>query len=179
MLTKLLYKNIAISGEIGTGTTTLSALLSEELNWQHLNTGEYFRKWHKENNLDLEETKKIPPELDRKVDMDFQELMKKGEGIVFEARLAGWLAKDLNQVFKILLLCDFNTAMERVSKREGKGIEEVKAENSKRSKALLEKFKELYGVENYLDPKYFDLVIDTTNLNQEQVLEKVIACLSS
>lgn len=168
------YKNIAISGEIGTGTTTLASSLSEILNWKHLNTGEYFRQWHKEHNIDLEDTKKIPQDLDRKVDMDFQKLMREGEGIVFEARLAGWLAEDFGEVLKILLVCDFNTAMRRVSKREEKGIEEVKEENSRRSQALLEKFKDLYGVKNYLDPQYFDLVIDTTNLNQQQVLELVL-----
>lgn len=172
------YKNIAISGEIGTGTTTLSTKLSKELDWNHLNTGEYFRRWHQEHNINLEDTKKIPPNLDRKVDMDFQKLMREGEGIVFEARLSGWLAKDYRDVLKVLLICDFNSAMERVSKREGKGIEEVKIENSKRSKALLEKFKDLYGIENYLDPKYFDLVIDTTNLNQDQVLESVLEKLA-
>jgi cytidylate kinase len=54
---------------------------------------------------------------------------------------------------------------------------EAKKNAKLRAEALTRKFKKLYGVKNHLDPKYFDLVIDTTNKTPEQVLEIVLAKL--
>lgn len=167
-------RNIAVSGDIGTGKTTLAKNLAERLGFRHLHAGEYFRKWHKLHNLPLDQTEKIPPQVDREMDFDYQRMMSSEDKIVFESHLAGWLAKDLEDVFKILCVADIKVSMERAAKRDGVSVEEAKKNAKLRSEALTRKFKKLYGVKNHLDPKYFDLVIDTTNKTPEEVLRMAL-----
>lgn len=172
------YKNIAISGEIGTGTTTLAKALAKKINFKHLNGGVHLRSWLSEHGFDPEDPTKIPKDIDNQLDFSFQEKMGGEKGIVFESRLSGWLAKDLKDVYKILIVCDFDQRMKRVANREGISREEAEKSSVRRSKTLDEKFERLYNTTDYLDPKYFDLVIDTTNLNQDQVLESVLEKLA-
>ena len=40
-----------------------------------------------------------------------------------------------------------------------------------------EKFENLYGVKNFLDPEYFNLVVDTTNMDPLETLEFVLDAL--
>ncbi len=65
-------------------------------------------------------------------------------------------------------------AYKRVSKRDSVSEEEAKTLSIQRSKDLVDKFNKLYQVSDFLDGKYFDLVIDTTNLKPNEVLEKVL-----
>lgn len=174
------YKNITISGDIGTGTTTLSKKLAQKLNWEHLNAGDYFRQWHKDHNIPLENTGQIPEEVDRELDYSYQDLMRTQSNTIFESHLAGWLAKDFPETLKVLLTCDFDEAMKRVSQRENISVEEAAELSKKRGIALHNiKFKKLYGVENCFDPEYFSLVIDTTKIPPDQVLQTVLKSLQT
>jgi CMP/dCMP kinase len=173
------YKNIAISGDIGTGKTTLAKKLAQKLNWKHTNAGDYFRAWHQENNIPLNETEKIPPEKDKEMDYGFQNLMKNEKQTIFESRLAGYLAKDLEDVFKILCTAELEVAIQRAGERDQVSEDEAKSNVSIRSKALKEKFKKLYDVDDYLDPKYFNLVINSTTNSPDENLEIVLKKLEN
>ncbi len=173
-MNKFKYKNIAISGDIGTGKSTLGKLLAEKLGWNYLSAGAYFREWHEANNIKLEETEKIPEKTDLEVDSSFQKQMETKENIIFESRLAGWLAQKFPKVLRVLCVTDFEVAMQRVAKREGVTAKEATDFSKKRSDAIAEKFKRIYDIDDFLDPKYFNLVIDTTNTLPEQALEKVL-----
>ncbi len=173
-------KNITISGDIGTGTTTLSKKLAQILDWEYLNAGEYFRKYQRDHNIPFENTGEIPEEVDKELDYSYQDLMKTQSNTIFESHLAGWLAKDLSETLKVLLTCDFDEAMKRVSQRENISVEEATELSEKRGIALHNiKFKKLYGVENCFDPEYFDLVIDTTKIPPDQVLQTVLKSLQT
>ncbi|MBI2022396.1 cytidylate kinase family protein [Candidatus Daviesbacteria bacterium] len=171
------FRSIAISGDIGTGKTTLAKKLAEKLGWNHVNAGDYFRKWHEENNVPLNETEKIPEEKDKELDYEFQNQMRTEENTVFESRLAGWLAKDMADVLKVLCVADFKTAAKRASERDQVSLEEGTENARIRSRALKEKFKKLYKVDDYLDPKYFDLVVDTVKNDPEQALNLALKAL--
>ena len=171
------FKNIAISGDIGTGKTTLAKNLAKKLGWQHLSTGEYFRKWHEEHGIPLEKTGEVPEEVDKAIDFEYQAKMRDEEHIIFESRLAGWLSRDFSYVFRVLCVTNFEEAMKRVAKRDRISVEEAKEKSHERSKALEEKFYNLYGTNDFLDPKYFDLVVDTTNISFSETLEFVLKAL--
>lgn len=172
------YRNIAISGDSGTGTTTLAKKLAFKLGWAYFNTGQFVRAWHQEHNIPLEESDKIPEEVDRELEAKGQERMKNEEGLVFEARLAGWLSKDLPDVLKILCVADEETRLQRVAERDKVTLQEAEEKTIKRAQELQKKFKKLYGVEDALNPQYFDLVIDTGKLNANEALEEVMSLLN-
>jgi cytidylate kinase len=37
-----------------------------------------------------------------------------------------------------------------------------------------ERYKMLYGIEDHLDPKQYDFVLDTTSLTEQEVFDKVM-----
>lgn len=166
--------NIAVSGPIGSGKTTLAKNLAKKLGWKYISTGEFFRNWHKENNIPLAQSEKIPEELDRMIDRDYQNLMLEKQNCVFESHLAGWLAKDIPTTFKVLCTAAFRTRMERTAKRESVSIDDAIKETNARAESHRVKFKKLYGVEDRFDPRYFNLVVDTTYQSPEKVLELVL-----
>jgi len=172
------FKNIAISGDIGTGKSTLARLLSEKLKWEYISAGNYFREWYKSKGMDVSKVYGIPEEEDRKMEASFQKEMQEKDGVVFESRLAGWLAREFAETLKVLCVVDSETAYKRVAKRDSVSEEEAEKLSKQRAKDLVDKFNKLYGVSDFLDEKYFDLVIDTTSLSPDQVLEEVLEKLN-
>ena len=168
------YKNIAISGGSGSGKTTLANNLAKALGWSHLNNGEFVRVWYEQNKIDLNRTDQIPESVDRQIDQEFIRKMQDESESIFESRLSGWQARDMQYVFKVLCRVDPDVAIKRVSKRDLSSSEEAEETINKREKGLAEKFERFYGVTDYLDSKYFDLVVDTTTLTPEEVLAKVL-----
>lgn len=173
------YKNIAISGDIGTGKSTLARLLSEKLKWEYVSAGNYFREWYKNQGMDVSKVYGIPEEEDRKMEASFQKEMKEKEGVVFESRLAGWLARDYPETLKVLCTVKDSEAYKRVAKRDSVSEAEAETLSKQRARDLVDKFNKLYSVSDFLDKKYFDLVIETTNLSPDKVLEKVLQELNA
>ncbi len=168
------YLNIALAGDVGTGTTTLGKNVASTLGWQHVNAGAYFRTWHREHGVPLEETQEIPEEVDRELDKRFQRDMTKLSSTVFESHLAGWLAKDNPRTFRILCITDEIVAMERIASREEWTLEQAIKYSQQRTQALNAKFGRLYGVPNPYLPEFFDVTIDTSHMSAGQVLDKAL-----
>lgn len=167
-------KNIAVSGGIATGKSTLARNLAQTLGWEWISAGEYFRKWHGENKVPLNQSEKVPEVLDREFDKHFQGLMRVKKNVVFESHLAGFFAKDFPDTFKVLCTADLKTRCKRLALREIVSVDEAAKHIKARSESHRKKFKKLYGVENRLDEDYFNLVVDTTSLTPEEVLESVL-----
>lgn len=165
------FINIALSGDVGTGSTTLGRNLAATLGWEHTNAGAYFRAWHAEHNIPLEDVQDIPESVDRELDMRFKADMALVAERVFESHLAGWLAKDLPQTFKILCVAEKDIAMQRIAARESLDLAKATKQSVLRSGRLSEKFGRLYGVFEPYDPTFFDLTIDTTHLSAGAVLD--------
>ncbi len=170
-------KNIVISGGIGTGKSTLARNLAKKLGWQMISSGEWFRRWHEENNIPLERKDLVPDDIDEQLDFGLQKKMKENEHIVFESHLGGWLAKDLAETFKVLCIAEWDTMIDRAAKRDGKTFLEEERFAKDRGEILQQKFERLYKVKDTFDPNFYDLVVDTTTLTPEQVLVQVLAHL--
>ncbi len=164
------YINIIVCGDIGTGTTTLSKGLAEKLDWKHLSAGNFFREYAKKHNIPLWDKSRVPDDVDKKVDNEFLDKMKNEKKLVFDSHYGGWFAKDLNDVLRILLVCDKEVAEQRIISRES-DHKETAADIEKRRQGLRTKFKKLYSDADYEDPKYFHLIINTTKTDIPSALE--------
>lgn len=167
-------KNIAVTGWSGTGKSTIAKLLAEKLGWEYLSIGNFVRQWHKENNIPIDSPDLVPEQLDRRIDNEYKQKMIDGENMVLEGHLIGWLAKDIETTFNVLCICDYDELIRRISQRDSIDSKKAEEDLSKRSHILYEKFKKLYGVENVFDESYFDMIIDTTKLKPEQIIDQIM-----
>lgn len=171
---------ITIGGEPGTGTTTIVNLLSARTGLKIVNTGEIFRQLAKEHNMDLTSFSsyaKSKPEIDFELDKRQVEIAK-GGSVILEGRLSGWLMKNNNiPGFTVLLTADLATRIKRIMGREKKSYEQVKSEVLAREKCEQDRYQKFYNV-NYLDSIHYDLIIDTSNLTPEEIVNRIIGAIS-
>lgn len=164
------YRSIAISGPVASGTTTAAEALSQKLNLEYHSAGDFFRKYMSEHNIPLPQKEKIPDAIERKVDGELTELLASEKGVIVDGLYAGYFAKDMDHVLKVLLTADENERLKRAAERsQNETAQDVMA----RDKAHDAKFRKLYADVNFLDPKFFDLVIDNSNIEAEEVVSKI------
>jgi cytidylate kinase len=180
------FRNIAISGRIAAGSTSLANKLSEVLSWKHIEGGDVF--WEvvrKKMGLAPKDTKLRPDKEDEDFDASLKKLLKEDEHIILETKLAAFNAQGIEGVYKILVICEDGNGqdqtqirIDRLINRETQSVEEAKEEILVREKSDLEKWQKLYanGDANwtYWDPKYYDLIVNTYSLNKEEALQFVL-----
>ena len=173
---------ITVSGRIASGSTTLAKSIAKKLGWKHIEGGEIF--WEAlrcELGCDPKDTHKRTDIQDKDFDESLKKILKTEKNMVLETKLAGFNAQGINNVFKILVICDDDkkdqTAIriDRLVNREKMSIEKAKQEVLEREKNDLEKWRRMYAKENpnwiYWDEKYYDLVINTFIHDKEETLK--------
>lgn len=162
---------IAISGKSGCGNTTVSSLLAEKLSVKLINFT--FRQLAQEKGLTLSqviENAKTDDSYDIEVDTRQVELAKK-ESCVLGSRLAVWMLKEAD--LKVYLYASDQTRAERIFKREGGDLEEIKAFTSMRDSEDSKRYKKLYDIDNN-EYSFCDLIIDTAEYNPEEIAEIIL-----
>lgn len=167
---------ITISGLPGSGTTTVANLLKKKLNLPYIYAGEIFRKMAEEYEMELLEFERYceeHPEVDKKLDEEQEKILREGK-VILEGRLAGWIAyKNKIPAFKIWLDCEKEERVRRIIKREGGSFEEKMREMEEREKSEAKRYKNFYGID-LNDVSVYDVVVNTTNIPPEDVLEKIL-----
>ena len=171
---------ITISGDPGSGTTTIGQLLSKELNIKMVYVGAIFRELAGLYDMTLSEFGKYAennPDIDHELDTRQVEIAKKGN-VILEGRLSGWMMKKSKiRAFKVLLTADLDTRVSRVMGRENKSFEQVKEEILKREACEHERYTDFYDA-NYQDQSYYDLIIDTSELTPDEIVKKIIDAMA-
>ena len=168
---------ITVSGSPGTGTSTLSRILSKELDLRWVNSGELFRKIASDRGISLKELGRIAedsPEVDYLID-DTQRAMAKDAGGVFEGRLSGHV---LDANLKILLKADRMVRAERIASREEKLVEDAIQESRVREECEARRYEKYYNID-VNDFSVYDLVIDTATWNEKGVVAIALAAVRS
>lgn len=171
------FTSIAISGTIASGTSTTAKALAQKLNLEYHSAGDFFRQYAIDNNIPLHDKAQIPDNLDQKIDNELAELANNGE-VVVDAHYIGYFTRDMPHVLRVLLTCDYKTRIDRSRSRTHTHTE-TEEEIKLREEGLDKKFRKLYANESFLDPKFFDLIIDTSNTNQNDVVKEIIEEFSS
>ncbi len=162
---------IAVSGQPASGKTTIAKKLAEMYGLRYVSNGMLFRKLAEELGVSFIELHKRAEQdytIDKMIDEKAIEEAKKGN-VVIEGHLAGWILKDIADV-RIYLKADLNLRAERLAKRDGKSIEEALAEIKFREENNRNRYLKIYGID-IRDLSVFDIVLDTTYLTVDEVLE--------
>lgn len=181
-------RNVTVSGRIGSGTTTLAVGLSKTLGWELLEGGALFEKIHEELKLSELQVNSRPDHFDLEYEERVKKMLRDKNHQIIQSHLAGFDAQGITGVFKILIVCEdsegndkVEVRIDRLVNRRGISVEEAKKEVIVREQGHLEKWGRLYaaGDKNwvYWDKKYYDLVINTYNHNQEETLKLALAAL--
>ena len=175
---------VTIGGHVGTGKTTLAARLAETLGFEELYMGGIMRQLAAERGMTIENfyaDLKNDPKLEQSVDERQAKLMREKDDLVIQGRVAWFFAKGSPfTVFNIFLAVDAATGTKRTAQRpenRGRPLGEISKANAERTRNEVERYRSLYGIENFLDPGHYDFVLDTSHLTEDQVLETIVAKL--
>lgn len=170
---------ITIYGLAGTGKSSVARLLAEKLHIPNISIGGLIREKAKELGVTLAEFKEMrkkDPEYDFYADKYIQEYGKTHDDFVVESRLSWYFVPDS---FKVKLACDFDERIRRISKRDGKSIEEQEKITLYREKTDADLYMNLYGIEDMNTDDHFDLILNSTSMGEEEIADKIISRLSS
>ncbi|MBI2651135.1 nucleoside monophosphate kinase [Candidatus Woesearchaeota archaeon] len=169
---------IAISGKAGSGKSTVANKLAKKLGLKHYSIGDLMRQIAKERKVSLLHLSKIA-EKDTSIDKELdkkQIQLKDNDDFVIDGRLSAFFIP--NADLKVFLECDNKVRVERVMKdnrgeEKSKDITSLAAKIKQREISERKRYKELYNAD-YYDKNLYDLMIDTTNLTPDEVVEEII-----
>ena len=172
---------ITFSGRLGSGKSTVCAILRDKYGYEIYSTGTVQRKVAEEmgiDTLELNKRMKENPELDHIIDDAVVKLSREraGDKIVYDSRMAWHFAEN---TFKVYMYVDPNVAGERVF-NANRGSVESYTSPQEASEKLMERameenrrFKEIYGVDN-LDFNNYDLIVDSTFATPEEIALTIV-----
>lgn len=172
--------HIALTGNLGSGKSTVCRYLSEKYGFTIYSTGYIQRELARQHNLSTLEMNQLmgqDDKYDRMIDdavakMDEE---RQDEDIIFDSRLAWHFAQ---HSFKVFLKVDIDVAAKRVyaddrgAEERYASLEEARALLIERARTERERYKEIYGVD-YFDWSNYDLVLDSTHSSPEEVAETI------
>lgn len=163
---------ILLSGLSGTGSTTAAKQIAKDLNLDYIYGGAIFRDLAKEHGISLEdlaESLEHNQEMEREIDRRLVDAARRDDVLV-ESRTVGWIFPDGIPALRIWLTCGLQERLRRVRTREHHAHS---AENLLRREASdNRRYLTLYGIEPE-DFSPFDLVLDTTDLPVEDVVDRI------
>ena len=172
---------ITISGLPGSGTSTVSAILSRRIGAQVVSAGDIFRKMAKERGLTLEEfgasasdDEEIDRELDRFQKGIASDARSEDADVILEGRLSAWMAEPDLAVF---VTAPLDVRAARVSHREGTLLSDAATEIRERELCEAARYRKYYDID-IDDPHVYDLVINSGNWDQHGVAEIVAAAVN-
>ena len=169
---------ITISGKAGSGKSTVAKEVAKKLKLKHYSIGDLMRKIAKEKNISLIDLSKLA-EKDTSIDTELDKKnieLRDEDNFVIDGRLTAYFSPYAD--LKVFLDCEDKVRAERIlkDKREGekgKNIQQLTKIIKQREQSERKRYKELYNID-YHDKKLYNLMIDTTNLSINEVVEKIV-----
>jgi cytidylate kinase len=171
---------IAFSGRLGSGKSTVCAILRDVYGYEIYSTGTVQRKVAEEmgiTTLELNQRMKADPELDHVIDDAVVKISRerKNDPIVYDSRMAWHFAEN---TFKVYMYVDPIVAAERVFAADRgdvekyESVEDAKQQLMARTMEENTRFKDIYGVDN-LEYANYDMIIDSTSATPEQIASAI------
>ena len=174
---------ITISGKPGSGKSVVADAIAKKLNLKRYSVGDYRREMAKKRGMTLAQLNKLGEKedfTDKEADGWQKQIGIKEDNFVIDGRTGFLFIPDS---IKIFLDVEPEIGAERMMHRDN--IEEKTPTKEialklwkERVKSDTKRYKKYYNINLYYK-KHYDLVIDTSNMNQEQVVEMVLGGLNS
>ncbi len=167
---------ITLSGQPGSGKTSVAREIAEKCGFVIISAGEQFRKLAAERGMSLEEFGRLAESdktIDLAIDQRQKELSTKHPDALVEGRLAGWT---IDADLKIWLKTPLRIRAERIAKREDVPVHRAFDETETRQKCEIARYKNFYDID-LTDLSCYDLVIDTTKWDAKGVANIIYKAL--
>lgn len=172
---------VCISGMAGTGKSTLAKKLAQKYKLRYYSGGDALKAlakeegynpftrgwWESPEGLNFLKKREVNPQFDKTVDDKLLQYAEQGN-VILDSWAMPWLLKT---GFKIWLAASEEKRARRIAKRDGISVEnalQVLREKEARTKAIYEK---LYGFRLGEDFEPFHLILDTDNLDANEVFQ--------
>lgn len=173
---------ISFGGSEGSGKSGMAKRLAKELGWPYYDMGSLRRSRATELGLTLEEYNKlgeIDPRTDTEVDEYQKKLGQEQDNFVIVGRTSWHF---IPHSLKIFLKVSLEVGSQRVyndlvnRKQEAsnlKTLEDVRASLKRRLASDIYRYQTYFKIDVY-DPQHFDVIIETDNLSEEEVYQKIL-----
>ncbi len=173
--------HITLTGNLGSGKSTLSKILEAEYGYEIFSTGKVIRKIAEEHGLSVLEMNELmnkDPKYDHEIDDTTARISRENpdKNILFDSRLAWHFVE---KSFKVFLSVSLDVAAQRVAGDSSRGevehyasLEDAKQNLKKRAETEDTRYKELYNIE-YFNYSNYNLVLDSTDCAPD-ILAKIL-----
>jgi len=172
-------KIISITGDLGSGKSTVSKLLCERLRYDYIYTGNIQREIAKRYNmttLELNKYSETHPEIDEEIDATFKAL-NDSANLIVDSRLAWFF---IPKSFKVFLQTEVSVSASRISSDKWRETENYTSQDEAiemiiaRRDSEIKRYMNLYNV-NCTEASNFDLIIDTSYITPKEVADRIVA----
>lgn len=173
--------HITITGNLGSGKSTIARLLSEKYNFEVYSTGKVQRKLAEQmklSTLELNQLMMSDRKYDNMIDDETARISRDNQDkdIIFDSRLAWHFVKFS---FKVFVSVSLDVAAKRImndqrgSVENYSSIEEAKALLAERANTEMIRYKDIYNL-NYMDFSNYNLVIDGTYCDPDTIADIIM-----
>jgi predicted cytidylate kinase len=188
------YPIITISGDPGSGKSTIAKKLAQKLQAERIYVGQIRRKLAKTKGMSLTELNKYAqdhPETDVVIDKNAAKRAKqlaKQSPVIVEGRtqfhflpesLKVYVAVDINEGAKRIWK-DLQSMEAKAKRNEGdlNSLADVAKSIKSRVNSDKKRYMKYYNID-HTDKSQFDLVLDTTKLNREEAVEQALKAIKT
>lgn len=172
---------VCVCGMAGSGKSTLGKRLAEKYGLEYYSGGDALKAlaieegykpaesgwWENPEGMRFLERRSANSKFDEAVDRKLVEFARQGN-VVLDSWTMPWLLKE---GFKIWLEASLKKRADRVAKRDGISAEEALKALRRKERQTTDIYKKLYGFKLGEDFEPFHLILDTDNLEAEEVFQ--------